>query len=93
MVGIGLNTYMILHVYYLLGISTPKNVKCCPTMTKVRICLKSGSGWSLASHWCETNAALPKSSLKATSSPPASEPSELGFRVYGFRVRGLGFGV
>ena len=40
-------------------------------LCKVRICLKSGSGCCFESHWCETNAALPKSSLKTTSSPLA----------------------
>ena len=35
---------------------------------KIRICLKSGSGCCFESHWCETKAALPKSSLKTTSS-------------------------
>ena len=26
---------------------------------KTFICLNSGSGWCVATHWCETNAALP----------------------------------
>ena len=54
---------------------------------RIPVCLKSGSGWSLASHWCETNAALPNSSLKITSSPLAFKgrrPKIL--RLMAFRV-------